>query len=444
MLRALAHLFSIHGQNDNQTLLDPKNHIKILDALAGDAALYEEYGEIYKKVQKTRAEIRDLKKDSAESARLADILKYQIAEIDAARLRPGEEEALAAEAKRLRNAEIIKSNLSVAERAMRGGANGIGAVFLASKAASALEAVAEHVQGASELAARLSDIKYELEDIADSLEGLGDFSDEDPTLLLDKIEGRLDTISKLQRKYGADTKEIISFRDEAKKRLDSIENSEERIADLAARLADEEKKAHDVAAHISEKRKSAAEKLTAEVSDALVFLDMPKVRFSVCVTDAGELTESGTDCAEFLISANSGEPLLPMEKIASGGELARIMLSLKSVLNESDGIGTVVFDEIDTGISGKTSRKVGIKLKQIGKSTQVICVTHSAQIASLAENHFLISKSEENGRAVTTLRRLDGEERVDEIARILGGINITASQKAAAREMISENEIEVQ
>jgi len=213
------------------------------------------------------------------------------------------------------------------------------------------------------------------------------------------------------------------------------------LEELKEKLEKAENAARNCASELSARRKSAAKALEAKVTESLEYLDMPKVRFEVEIAPVGELSAVGTDKIEFLIATNAGEPLMPMIKIASGGELARIMLSLRSVLNDLDGTGTVVFDEIDTGISGKTSRKVGIKLLGIGRASQVICVTHSAQIASLADTHFLISKSEKDGRVETSLKTLDKDERVSEIARILGGINITDTQKQAAREMIEEGRV---
>ena len=267
---------------------------------------------------------------------------------------------------------------------------------------------------------------------------LSDIGSEDPTVRLDKIGARLEVISRLKRKYGQSVGEILEFRESAVKRLDEIENADVIAEELSLKLEAKEAEARAVAKKISERRRSYAKELTEKVTEGLEFLDMPKVRFEVAVTGESEFNAYGTDKVEFLIATNAGEPLMPMIKIASGGELARIMLSLRSVLNDCDGMQTVIFDEIDTGISGKTSRKVGLKLHSIARSAQVICVTHSAQIASLADTHYFISKSETDGRVQTSLRVLGFDERVDEIARILGGINITEAQRTAAREMIEE------
>ena len=256
--------------------------------------------------------------------------------------------------------------------------------------------------------------------------------------MLDKAEARLDAILKLKRKYGSTVEEIIAFRDDAKAKLDFIENADDIRVDIENELREAEAEAKKAASALTESRRRAAHGLTRKVCDSLSFLDMPKVKFEAYLEPLDDFSKTGCDNVEFLISANEGEPLLPMAKIASGGELARIMLSLKNEINECDGIDTVVFDEIDTGISGKTSRKVGMKLKEIGRDAQVICVTHSAQIASLAHNHLFVSKNEINGRTESAVKTLNDEERVGEIARILGGIEITKTQREAAEELLRD------
>ena len=420
-------LLNIHGQNDNQQLLDPKNHIHILDSYAGLGDEVVEYGKIYKKVLSIRAEIDSASKDTMEQNRMSEMLKYQIADIDAVKLKSGEEEALEELVLKLRNLE----------KALMGG-KGAGAIYLVDRSAGALDSIADSLPEAEALSERLNNIKYELEDIASAISELDDIGGDNPTARLDKAEERLDAINKLKRKYGSSIEEILSFRDDAAKRLSLIENADERIEDLKEELKKATAEALEVAKKISAKRKLAARGLTEGVTETLVFLEMPKVRFEVSVEKAESLNAYGIDNVEFLISTNVGDPLLPMAKIASGGELARIMLSLKNVLNVCDGIETVIFDEIDTGISGKTSRKVGIKLKEIGKTSQVLCVTHSAQIASLADRHLFISKREVDGRTETAVRELDEQGRIGEIARILGGIEITDAQRTAAEEMIAE------
>ena len=433
-----AALFNIHGQNDNQRLLNRENHLALLDTYAGCEGIVEEYSEIYKAVLHTRCRLDALSRDVMENNRMREMLRYQIEDIAALKLKEGEEEALIAESKRLQSAERIKKSCSLVERAVNGGDKGAGAIYLVDRAQSALLQISDAIPEAKALAERMGDVRYELEDICATMCDISGVADEDPTARIDKIEGRLDAISKLKRKYGSTVEEILKFKADAEARLDMIENSEEQTEILTRELKELEAKARDKALEIREIRARAAESLTARVVENLVFLDMPKVRFRIALEPTAELTARGLDAAEFLISANPGEPLMPMIKIASGGELARIMLSLKSVLNECDGIDTAIFDEIDTGISGKTSRKVGIKLREISAGTQVLCVTHSAQIASLATSHLFISKSEQDGRTCTAVTELDEAGRIEEIARILGGIEVSDTQRQAAREMIYE------
>ena len=369
------------------------------------------------------------------------MLSYQVSEIDAARLKAGEEEALEEMILRLRSAEQIIKCCSFVERALEGGEKSKGAIYLTERAGAAMDNISDALPEAATLSERLNNIKYELEDIAETAAGLcGSLDGEDAAEKLDRAEGRLDLIRRLEKKYGSSVEEILAFRNDAAERLAAIENIDEREEDLSEELRELVEKATAVADRITERRRSGAAHLVKTVKETLAFLDMPKVRFEAAINRSRELTANGQDSVEFMISTNPGEPLMSMIKIASGGELARIMLALKNALNECDGIDTVIFDEIDTGISGKTSRKVGIKLKEIGKGAQVICVTHSAQIASLADSHYFISKKEVDGRAETSLTLLDRQGREDEIARILGGIEITEAQREAAREMIADGE----
>ena len=433
-----ATLFNIHGQNDNQQLMHTANHIRILDRFADNSELLEKYSILYKEMLHLKMQIESIKSDSMEKNRLREMLSFQIEDIDAAKLKCGEEEKLLDEEKRLLGLERVNKCVSLVKRAVIGSEKGAGASYLCDRAASALSQISDAFPEANDLAGRLESIKYELDDIAASAAELSNIGDEDPTARLDKIGARLEVISRLKRKYGHSVADILEFRENAAKRLDEIDNSELISKELEDRLAAIEAEAIELAKKLSDTRKRFAKTLTEKVTESLEFLDMPKVRFEVNVSADTTFNANGVDKVEFLIATNAGEPLMPMVKIASGGELARIMLSLRSVLNDCDGMQTVIFDEIDTGISGKTSRKVGIKLHSIAKAAQVICVTHSAQIASLADTHFLISKSEVDGRVETSVRKLEKPERIEEIARILGGINITEAQRAAACEMIEE------
>ena len=429
-------LFGIHGQNDNALLLEPKNHLNILDVYANNGELLSEYYSKYKRVESLRQKLRELSDDVREQTRMSEILRFQINDIDAVKLKEGEEQELEALASRLRSAERINKACGLAQRALEGG-KGMGAIYLVDRASASLASISDAIPEAEALAERLSNVKYELEDIAESLSALSDIGD-DPAVMLDKIESRLDSIVKLKRKYGNSVEEILAFRNEAREKLDFLENADDFRVDIENELKEAENEAIISAKALTESRRRAAFSLSKKVCETLAFLDMPKVVFEVSLVKSKDFLRSGCDEVEFLISANAGDPLMPMAKIASGGELARIMLSLKNVINECDGIDTVIFDEIDTGISGKTSRKVGMKLKEIGRGAQVICVTHSAQIASLAHNHLFVSKEESDGRVFSSVKVLSDDERIDEIARILGGIEITKVQLAAAKEMILE------
>ncbi len=432
-------LFNIHGQNDNRILLDPKNHIELLDSYTGVEKLRLEYSDVYRKILHIRAELDLLKKDRREGERLCEVLKFQIADIDAGKLKKGEEEALLELVKKLRAMERIRKCRSFTEKALEGGEKSRGAIYLTERSAAAMESICDALPEAEELYERLNNIRYELEDIAASLSSLDD-GGEDAEQKLDRAEGRLDVIARLKRKYGSTVEEILEFRREAAERLSSIENIDDRLCELEDEQRILENRADELAKRLTEERRKGARSLTGRITENLSFLDMPKVRFEVGIKPSADFLPMGKDIVEFLIATNAGEPLMSMAKIASGGELARIMLSMKNVLNECDGVNSVIFDEIDTGISGKTSRKVGIKLKEIGRVSQVLCVTHSAQIASMAHNHFKICKNEVEGRAETSLVLLDRKGREDEIARILGGIEITDAQRSAAREMIIDGE----
>ena len=428
-------LISIHGQSDSQKLLQKASHGALLDAYAHPDEALAAYREVYHELKRIQKEIDSLVCDESEKLRLREILEYQIADINALKLKEGEEEALTRERDRLAYAERINERSELAYRALKGSDK--SAYQLVKRAASALGGIDGLVEGVDELCARLDAVVDELADVAETALSFVDDDREDPTARIDRIEGRLDAISKLKRKYGGSIGAILNFRNEAQTRLDALEDADGRIKELEAALAKKTAEAESLAATLTELRRAAAMAVTREVTDALAFLDMPKVRFEIAVTPA-PLSESGADDIEFLIATNVGEPLLPMIRIASGGELSRIMLALRSVLNDRDGAATVIFDEIDTGVSGKTARKVGIKLHRTAKHAQVLCVTHSAQIASLADTHYLITKRERDGRAETDVTLLSDDARVEEIARIMGGIEITNAQRDAAREMIAE------
>lgn len=438
MLRGLAgYLVSIHGQNDNQLLLQKSAQARILDSCADFGDAMARYTASFAAYTATKRALEGLHRDSAEQNRLRDMLEFQIADIDAARLRAGEEEELSARRTKLQNAERIAKHTSFVYRALYGSEKGSAALIL-ERAAQSMRQLAGIMPDAEAAAEKLMNMRYEAEDIANTARDFAEGAEGDPTEALNRVEARLDTITKLRRKYGADIAEILDFRRRAAERLEQLENTEQREQELRAAFATHKTALSVLADTLHSAREAAARELSARVLAELAFLDMPAVRFDIALARTADFGACGNDDVEFCIATNPGEPLLPLSRIASGGELARIMLALKSVLNERDGVGTAVFDEVDTGISGKTARKIGIKLSEIGRATQVLCVTHSAQIASLAGAHYRIAKHAENERAHTTVERLDEEGRVTEVARILGGLSVTETQRRAAREMIEE------
>ncbi len=429
-------LISIHGQNDSKVLFNKNAYFYLIDSYGDCISEREAYREIYRTLEEVRRKLSAIDTDEEEKARRRDMLEYQIKDIDSKKLRDGEEEALEAEKLRLKNIEKINKHINFAYRVLSGGERGGDVAYMLSRASESLNKIADAVPNAAPLAEKLMEMSYEMSDIADEVKALSDMDGEDADARLDKIESRLEVISSLKRRYGRDIKSILEFMEKATAELDSIELSDENAEKYREEIKRLERDAWTSAKTLSEKRTAAAESASRKIMDTLAYLDMPKVKFSVDVRSDGELTQYGGDKIEFSVATNPGEPMMPMSDIASGGEMARIMLAIKSVLNEKDGVACSVYDEIDTGISGKTSRKIGVKLHSIAENSQVICVTHSAQIATLADNHFLISKKEIDGRAHTSIRLLSYEERVEEAARILGGINITEAQRQAARDML--------
>ncbi len=438
ILRELAGLLvNIHGQNDNQRLMLPATQQKILDGAALDEVELAAYRAAYTAWRDTEEKIKVLRRDAAESARLADVLRFQVNEIDAAKLKAGEEEELLSRRAKLQNAEKISKQSEFAYRVLHGAEKG-AATMLLERAAQAMQQLGGVIPEATQAAEKLMSMRYEVEDIAYTARAYAEDSEGDPTAALDRTEARLDAIGKLRRKYGEDVAAILAYRESAAARLSTLENSEEEEARLVALAKEQRKELSRLADALHAKRETTAAQLSDAAMKELSFLDMPSVRFTIAVKQGEAFGATGNDTIEFLIATNPGTPLQPLCEIASGGELARMMLALRSVLNERDGVLTAIFDEVDTGISGKTSRKIGIKLAEIARHTQVLCVTHSAQIASLADAHYKIIKTTTANSASSTVMLLEGESRVDEVARILGGLNVTDAQREAARDMIRE------
>lgn len=437
-------LVSVHGQTDTASLQDSKNHLELLDTYADLKDLKSEYQSAYFTLDKIRKEIHEVNEKLAESERLKEILEYQIKDIESASLKEDEEEILVEKRGKLKNSEKITKNSEFVYKALKGSEKG-SVAYLLDRSMSALNQISDVVPAFSEYSDRLRECLYQVEDIAEEVYAVLDDIDGDPTVTLNKIESRLDKISKLERKYGATIKDVLAFCAKAKSELETLQNSDGVLKSLHQKEKVAYKEALALAKRLHDERLKAAKTLEESVKDTLEFLDMPKVVFFVSLKEMtkGEerlLNRDGGDEIEFYISANRGADPQPLAKIASGGELSRIMLALKSVISDKDGIPTVIYDEIDAGVSGKTARKIGIKMLSLSKSTQLFCVTHSAQIASLADMHFLISKGDINGETETGVRILDEEGRINELSRILGGINITTSQRAAAEDMLRERE----
>ena len=429
-------LISIHGQMDSHRLLQKGMHLELLDAYARPGELFEDYRDAYRKYRDAQKRLDETVVDESEKLRMQEMLKFQITDIDSHKLRAGEEEAAVRERDRLLNLEKINRQVNLAYRYLAGGEKSDAADLLR-RAQNALSSLGGIVEGVESLVERLAEAESEIVDVAETVAGFADHDREDPTARIDRLEGRLEQISKLKRKYGNSIEEILAYREKIAAELDRLDCSDEQRQKLEKECGELRRQAEICAEALSKCRREASLNVVAEVTDALRFLDMPKVRFEVSQKPC-PLNENGGDEVEFLVATNPGEPVQPLAKIASGGELSRMMLALRSVLDDRDGAITVIFDEIDSGVSGKTSRKIGLKLHEAAARSQVLCVTHSAQIASLADVHYLITKEERDGRAETDVRELDMDARVEEIARILGGIDITAAQRDAAREMIAE------
>ena len=436
-------LVDIHGQNDNQKLLDTSAHVSFVDAYADIRDLSLEYSSLYDSMSKTAAQIKEIKKGDATRKYDLERAKAENAEIDALKLKAGEEEELIERRAKLVNLDKLKRNVNLVYKALLQNEKGITAAYMIERAATALTALDGVMPSASEMSAKLLDMKYDIEDIAERVHDYIDGYDGDPTEELNRAEQRLDSISKLKRKYSCETvADILAFRKKNAELLEKLENSDSTVASLISEFNRERAAVAECAAKITAKRREAGDKIESEILETLRFLDMPNVRFSVSITPKqhgdgqAKFTRDGGDELEFLIATNPGEALMPLSKIASGGELARIMLALKSVLSDKAGTGTVIYDEIDTGISGSTSQKIGVKLKEISKSTQVFCVTHSAQIAAVADRHCFIKKKEVDGRAETSVSVLDDDGRISELARIIGGMDLTEKTLDAARELL--------
>ncbi len=427
-------LINIHGQHDSAALFDEENHLAFLDAFADNGKLRASYGERYEAVAKLRREISSLTMDEGEKLRRMENLKYQIAEIEKAELEPGEDDRLEERRKVLQNAEKLSNGMETAVECLYGGEDSDGASGLLAQAEYALARLSRFSDSFAALHDRVSDLMYQVQDAAEEVRDARDslsYSAEE----LEQIESRLDVIHKLRRKYGTTCEDILEYLDKAKKELDEIEFADDKLERLKRNLKKAEKEAWDAALALRENRQQAADTMSKRILSELAQLDMPRVQFACRFTET-ELTASGADAVAFYMSANAGEALKPLSRVASGGELARIMLAMKNVLAEKDQVATLIFDEVDTGVSGRAAQKVAEKLRSVAVHKQVLCVTHLPQLAALANTHLLIAKSERDGRTYTSVTPLDLEGRKRELARIIGGANITETTLKSAEEML--------
>ena len=440
-IRQLARfLVSIHGQSDNQTLLSPEYHCGYIDSLAQNEALRKCYKSAYDAYIDARSRLSALNTDESEKQRRLDILNYQIAELEAAEITEGETAQLEERLNVLRNAERISELLQQSYAALNGAEGEGGASSLAFSAADALDRAAAFSAEFSEAASGVREAAYALSEYADTLRNALYSDDFDPAAA-DAIEERLDTLYTLRRKYGETETDMLAFLENARQEREQIEMSDEIREELTALVKKTKAEAAEFAAALSDSRKKAADQFSENVREELRFLDMPSVQFLVQNTP-GELTENGTDNLEFLLSANAGEAPRPLAKIASGGELSRIMLAIKSVLAEKDEVETLIFDEVDTGVSGRAAQKIAIKLAALSKTHQILCVTHLAQLAAFADTHFRIEKSEHDGQTFTDVETLDDIGRKHELARILGGLTVTELQLQNAQEMLENAKLQ--
>ena len=438
ILRGLGQqLIQIHGQHDSAQLFDEANHLAMLDAFADHAPLMERYRNAYLEMDALRKRIRSLQMDEAEKARRVENLTFQIQEIDRAELKVGEDQELEEKRKLMRSGEKLMNALNEAAGALYGGDDTDGAVSLVSQAQHALGLVADVSESIDTAYNQVTELSYSIVDAAERVRDLRDSFDFSPGEL-EAVESRLDVIHRLRRKYGATCEDILNYQKKCKKELDEIQMADDTIAQLQTQFRVKAKAAKALAAELSESRHQAAKQFEVRLISELRQLDMPRVQFVCQLEPLKHLEESGGDSCRFMMSANIGEELRQMNRVASGGELARIMLAMKNVLSEKDHIPTMIFDEVDTGVSGRAAQKVAEKLHSVSQGKQVLVVTHLPQIAAMADTHFLISKAEKDGRTYTSVTPLDLEGRKAEIARLIGGAKITSNTLKSAEEMLHQ------
>ena len=428
-------LINIHGQHDSASLFDENNHLVFLDSYAENEELRNTYSGLFEQVNSLRREIQRMNMDEGEKLRRMETLRYQIEEISKAELEADEDNQLEQRRKLLQNAEKLSDGIQSAASCLYGDDDQDGAVSLLADAEREIAKLSRFTDAYDSLREKLADLMYQVQDVAEEVRDIRDDLSYSPDEL-EKIESRLDVIHRLKRKYGSSCEEILAYLENARKELDEIEFADDTIERLKKKLVKAESEAMESAMKLRENRKTCAKQLSEQILSELAQLDMTRVQFSCEFTET-ELTPNGVDSVAFYMSANAGEALKPLSKVASGGELARIMLAMKNVLAEQDHVATLIFDEVDTGVSGRAAQKVAEKLRSVAKNKQVLCVTHLPQLAALASTHFLIDKHEKDGRTYTNVTPLDFEGRKRELARIIGGSNITETTLKSAEEMLN-------
>ncbi len=429
-----SYLVNIHGQSDNAELMSPSLHLHYIDALSNNQKLLSEYREIYSEYVKVKAELEKADDDDASRLSQIDLLKYQIEELENADIKVGETDTLNEEKNVLLNSDKITKSLIKAKALLDGDDDIDGIANMTDDAFSALSTAARYQESLTELSDRLANALYEIKDISTLVEDAISDIESDP-YRLEEIEERLDLLYKLSRKYGSTEEEMLEFLENAQIKLKELLDYDVNREKLKLRYTELLKSATEKAENLSQMRHKVAENFASQVQNEMAFLEMPNVRLVVDFTKT-ELSKTGFDKVEFLISVNLGEDPKPVTKVASGGELSRMMLAIKTVLARHDIVETMIFDEIDTGISGSAAQKVGMKLKEVSRDRQVMCVTHQAQIAALADTHFLINKEFSNDKTYTEVVKLDMDGRVNELARIIDGVNVTKTALDHARKLI--------
>ncbi len=438
MLKTLGQsLINIHGQHESYELFSPETHVDYIDSYGGCEKLLSDYREKYRQYKILQKKLNEANTDESERLREIDLLQFQTQELFDADVQPGEEEQLDTERSALMNFEKIASQLNKA-RMLLDGEDANGGSETIDLAATAMQNAAAYSEEYSSIADSLTDIYYNLRDVSDSIHAAIDDLEEDPHRL-EEIEERLDLINRLTRKYGCEADELPAVAQAMQQRLEELLLYDQNRDALINDCSNAKQAAMDAATALSVLRRKTAKEFAVQVKKEMQFLNMPNVELVPCF-ETVEMNPKGIDKVELLISANPGETPRPVAKIASGGELSRMMLAIKTVLAATDHVDTLIFDEVDTGISGSAAEKVGLKLLEVSRSSQVLCVTHQAQIAALADTHYLICKQVDDGRTFTDVTPLDREGRVKELARIIGGVNITQAAISHAEDMLRVNE----